>query len=178
MPAMETERLVLRRWTPGDIDRLAAVFAEPAVWRYPFGRGLTRDESQHVLDRLIDHWDTYGFGMWAVEVKDEPELIGYVGLAVPNWLPEVLPAVEVGWRLHPAYWGRGLATEGGRASLRHGFEEMGLDRIIAILQPENAASARVVEKLGMRHHGNVKDRQRGTHLAVYEMTPTDWEDQQ
>jgi len=59
--------------------------------------------------------------MWAAELKDDARLVGFIGLAVPRWLPEVLPAVELGWRLHPDEWGRGLATEGGRAALRYGL---------------------------------------------------------
>ncbi len=174
MSVVLTERLRLRPWSAGDAEALAAIFAQPDVWYYPFCRGLSRQESDRFLQHQLDHWATHGFGSWAAELEGEQALIGYIGLAVPTWLPEVLPAVEVGWRLEPRQWGKGLATEGGRASLRHGFEEMGLSRIIAILQPENAASARVVAKLGMRHHGNVKDRQRGTHLEVYEMTRDDW----
>lgn len=175
MSVVLTERLRLRPWNAGDADALADIFAQPPVWYYPFCRGLSREESDRFLRHQFDHWATHGFGSWAAELEAEKVLIGYIGLAVPTWLPEVLPAVEVGWRLDPRHWGKGLATEGGRASLRHGFEELGLDRIISILQPENTASARVAHKLGMRHHSSVKDRQRGTHLEVYEVTRTDWE---
>ncbi len=147
---VETERLRLRPWAPDDVEPLAAVFAIPAVWRYPFGRGLTREETERFLQRHLRHWEADGFGSWAAELRGTRELVGYVGLTTPTWLPEVMPAVEVGWRLHPAHWGQGLATEGGRASLRHGFEELGLDRIIGIFVPENVASGRVMEKLGMK----------------------------
>ena len=65
MLAVETGRLLLREWSPGDIDDLAAVFAEPEVWRYPFGRGLSRLESEQFLDRQSELWATNGFGLWA-----------------------------------------------------------------------------------------------------------------
>jgi RimJ/RimL family protein N-acetyltransferase len=77
------------------------------------------------------------------------ELVGFCGLTVPMFLPEVLPAVEVGWRLARGAWGRGLATEAARAALAFGFEEQGMAEIVAIVQPENVRSLRVAEKLGM-----------------------------
>lgn len=174
MSTVETERLVLRPWSSDDIDTLAAIFADPLVWEFPFGRGLSREESEHFLERQLEHWDTFGFGSWAAELKADGQLLGYMGLSVPRWLPEVLPAVEVGWRLRPDHWGRGLATEGGRASLRHGFETLALDRIISIFVPDNVASGRVMEKLGMRDWHTTTDPFSGLPLLVRELTRTDW----
>jgi RimJ/RimL family protein N-acetyltransferase len=171
---VETERLVLRPWTEDDLDPLAAIFAEPAFWHYPFGRGFSRAETEAFLDRQIDHWATDGFSSWAAELKDGRRLIGYIGLAVPHWLPQVLPAVEVGWRLHPGSWGRGLATEGGRASLRFGFVALGLDRIIAIVMPENVASRRVMAKLGMVEVSTTWDVERKVNLEIHEITGATW----
>ena len=166
---METERLVLRRWSTDDVDALAAVFAEPAFWHFPFRRGFTRDETEQFVERQLEHWATHGFGMWAVELKADGRLAGYTGLAIPTWLPQVLPAVEVGWRLHPDHWGRGLATEGGAASLRYGFEKLGLDRIIAIAMPDNVASLRVMAKLGMVEALQTWDAERNVPHVVYEV---------
>lgn len=171
---VDTERLRLRPWEPDDLDALAAVFAEPDFWWYPFGRGLTREETERFVQRQIDHWATHGFGMWAAESRDDAQLIGYVGLAIPTWLPEVLPAVEVGWRLRPDHWGRGLATEGGRASLRYGFEELGLDRIVSIFVPDNVASGRVMAKLGMTTVSTTTDPGSGAPVEVREITRDAW----
>jgi len=172
---VETERLVLRPWSSADVDNLAAVFAEPEVWRYPFGRGLSRAESEQFLDRHLEHWQTHGFGVWAAELKTDGRLIGYIGLAIPTWLPQVLPAVEVGWRLHPDSWGKGLATEGGRASLRYGFEALGLDRIISIFTTDNTSSGRVMDKLGMHDCLTTTDTERGIPLLVREITRVAWQ---
>jgi len=172
---VETERLVLRSWSPTDIDRLSAVFAEPDVWRHPFGRGLSRSESERFLIRQLEHWDAHGFGSWAAEMKGGGPLIGYIGLSIPSWLPQVLPAVEVGWRLHPGHWGRGLATEGGRASLRYGFEKLKLHRVISIFAPDNVASGRVMEKLGMHDHCSTTHPEQGIPLSVREITRFDWQ---
>lgn len=175
MSTVETERLRLRPWVAGDIEPLAAIFAEPEVWRYPFGRAFTREESERFLTRQMEHWDTHGFGTWAADLKEEERLVGYIGLSVPTWLPAVLPAVEVGWRLHPGHWGRGLATEGGRASLGYGFESLGLDRIIAIFMAENVASVRVMEKLGMHPFTTAHDRERDVALEVFAVERAEWD---
>ncbi len=175
---METERLRLRPWALDDLDVLAAIFAELDFWRYPLGRALTREQTERFLARQIDHWAEHGFGMWAAELKDDARLVGFIGLAVPRWLPEVLPAVEVGWRLHPDQWGRGLATEGGRAALRYGFEEIRLDRILSMFVPENASSGRVMDKLGMTPHLTTTDPTSGGRLEVRAITREAWQETQ
>ena len=78
-------------------------------------------------------------------------MIGWAGLAVPHFLPEVLPAVEVGWRLAGPWRGRGLATEAGAAAVEFGFTAGGLERIVSIYEPDNVASGRVMERLGFTH---------------------------
>jgi RimJ/RimL family protein N-acetyltransferase len=171
---VETDRMILRPWTDADLDPLAAIFAEPAFWHYPFGRGFTRAETEAYLERQLHHWADDGFGMWAAELKEGRRLIGYIGLAMPTWLPQVMPAVEVGWRLHPDHWGRGLATEGGRASLRYGFDVLDLDRIIAIVMPENVASRRVMAKLGMIQVSTTRDAERHVGLEIHEITGASW----
>ena len=153
-PSIETDRLLLRPWRPAeDLDALAAMNADPAVMRWVApNRPLRREESADFLDRMVRHWDEHGFGLWALVPRDEPGAgcIGFAGLAIPSFLPAVLPAVEVGWRLHPAWWGRGLATEAARASMAFGFERLELRSIVSIIDAANAASLRVAEKLGMR----------------------------
>ena len=171
---IQTDRLTLRPWAPRDIDALAPIFADKAVWCFPFGRGLDREATDQFIARQISHQEAHGFGLWAAELNTDRRLIGFIGLAVPTWLPEVLPAVEVGWRLHPDHWGQELATEGGRASLKYGFDRIGLDRIISIYDPENVASGRVMEKLGMRPWLRMTDPERGNLLAVYESTRRGW----
>ena len=166
--------MILRPWTEDDLGPLAAIFAEPELWRYPFGRSFTREETEGFLDRQFDHWARHGFGSWAAELKDGGPLIGYIGLAIPTWLPHVMPAVEVGWRLDPHYWGRGLATEGGRASIRFGFDALDLDRIIALVMPDNVASRRVMAKLGMVLVSTTWDVERDVPLEIHEITRAAW----
>jgi len=150
---LETERLILRRWQPDrDLEPFVALNADPDVMRHiaPF-RPLTRAQSAELLQRIVRHWADHGFGLWAVEPREAPgACAGFIGLAIPSFLPSVLPAVEVGWRLAPAWWGRGLATEGARASVRYGFDTLALAQVISIVDPTNERSLRVTAKLGMR----------------------------
>jgi len=152
-PTVETARLLLRPWRPAeDLDALAALNADPAVMRWVApNRPLTRAETAEQLDRFVRHWDEHGFGLWAVVPRDgDAGCIGFAGLAVPSFLPAVLPAVEVGWRLAPDRWGRGLATEAARASVDFGFETLGLRAIVSIIDERNARSLRLARRLGMR----------------------------
>jgi RimJ/RimL family protein N-acetyltransferase len=147
-----TERLLLRRWRAADTEPLAAINADPEVMRY-IGRGavLGRGLSEDLLTRFEREWRERGFGLWAVEEQAAPgALVGFCGLSVPMFLPEVLPCVEVGCRLAREAWGRGLATEAARAALAFGFgPEHRMAEILAIVSPGNERSLRVAEKLGM-----------------------------
>jgi RimJ/RimL family protein N-acetyltransferase len=147
---LETGRLTLRGWRDDDLDALAAINADPEVMRYIMD-GSVRDRRQSAdgLQKMIATWQERGYGLFAVEVRATGELIGWAGLAVPDFLPEVLPAVEIGWRLDRGSWGHGYATEAAAAAMRFGFVDRGLDRIISIRHVENIRSARVMEKLGL-----------------------------
>jgi RimJ/RimL family protein N-acetyltransferase len=163
-----TERLRLRRFRAGDGEAYAAINADPLVVRY-LGGEIDRGASDAQLARIMAHWDEHGFGLWAAELRDDGRMIGFVGLSIPGFLPAVLPAVEVGWRLASDVWGRGLATEGGRAAVEWGFGGLGLDRIISIIDPQNIASLRVAEKLGMRPGRDEVHPASGRPLRVYEL---------
>jgi len=153
-PVVETERLRLRQWRAADdLPALATLNAEPEVMRWVApNRPLLAEESAALLERIEAHWREHGYGLWAVEPRDEPDpgCIGFTGLAIPSFLPDVLPAVEVGWRLHPAWWGRGLATEAAHAAIAYGVEALALRRVVSIIDAANTRSLRVAEKLGMR----------------------------
>jgi RimJ/RimL family protein N-acetyltransferase len=170
-----TERLVLRPWRPSDRAPFARLNADPEVVEYlNDGVPLTRAQSDELLDAIEAHWARHGFGLWCAAARDDPDTcLGFVGLAIPSFLPSVLPAVEVGWRLARPVWGRGLATEGARASLRHAFAVLDLEAVVSIIEPTNARSIRVAEKLGMRRgaaHVHPRTRRR---LLAYEISSHD-----
>jgi RimJ/RimL family protein N-acetyltransferase len=144
-----TGRLDLERLRADHLDELAAIFAKPEVWQFPYGRGFTRDETQHFLDTQMHREHECGFGLRLVRERATGRAVGYLGLSVPHFLPEILPAVEVGWRLDPAVWGRGYASEGATAALDDAFAVLGLDRVCSLPQVDNLASVRVAERLGL-----------------------------
>lgn len=126
MPSLETRRLLLRPLQADDLDALAPLHAECSFWQYPLRRGQTTAETGDFLDGVLDHYATHDFGFAAVVDQVSGDLTGWAGLSVPAFLPEVMPAVEVGWRLGPAWRGRGYATEAGAAWVEWGFKSLGL----------------------------------------------------
>ncbi len=172
---LRTARLVLRQWRSGDLDALAGIDGDPEVMRY-IGDGSvrTRAQTETALQNIQRQWDEHGFGLLAAEHLATGELIGWIGLAVPNFLPDVLPAVEVGWRLARRWWGQGLATEGARAVIADGFERVGLDEIISIRQPDNVASGRLMDKLGLRFARHAVIPGRGADVVVTALRRDDW----
>jgi RimJ/RimL family protein N-acetyltransferase len=165
---------VLRRLRPdGDLDVFAAICADPEVMRHiAGGRTLTRDETADLLRDIDRHWSRHGFGLWGVE--EDGELRGFAGLAVPSFLPAILPAVEVGWRLAREAWGRGLATEAARASLDWGRRELGLRHVVSVISPGNERSVRVAEKLGMARGADRLHPGTGGRVMVFERVLPPW----
>ena len=168
-PTLTTERLALRGWRDDDLDGLAAINADPEVMRYILD-GAVRDREQSAagLLKMQQDWTTQGFGLFAVERHGE--LIGWAGFAVPAFLPEVLPAVEIGWRLGRPFWGHGYATEAATAALRFGFETAGFERVVSIRHVANTRSARVMDKLGMAHDFDTVVPGVGQPVAVHVVT--------
>jgi uncharacterized protein (TIGR03086 family) len=169
---LTTPRLVLRRWRlASDLDEYATVCADPEVMHF-IGDGSThdRDRTQRAIDDYEAAWERNGFGLCAAVRRDTGELAGFVGLAVPEFLPEVMPSVEIGWRLGRRHWGLGLATEGARAVLRWAFAELGFDRIVSIHQVGNEASAAVMRKLGMTLDRTTVDPSVDRSVHVYAIT--------
>jgi RimJ/RimL family protein N-acetyltransferase len=153
---LETERLLLREFDEGDVAPFYLMGSDPAVIRYtgdPAG-GLTSLE--HALEvlrsRPLADYRNHGYGRWACVLKASGEVIGFAGL---KYLAD-MQEVDIGYRLLPAYWGQGLATEAARAVLDYGRTRLGLGRIIGLVDPENVASVRILEKLGLTPDGQVE----------------------
>src|SRR2546422_4149694 len=163
MPEIETERLLLRMFRPDDLNNLAGLFSDPEVMRY-VGEGDTvnREETDKALQSIIKHWETHGFGRWAAEDRVTHNFVGFGGLRSLLGTPEVV------YHFATAHWGKGLATELARASLRFGFEDRGFDRIVAVAKPENRASIHVMQKLGMRFE--MKTSYYNIEVVQYEIT--------
>ncbi|HSL96879.1 MAG TPA: GNAT family N-acetyltransferase [Thermoleophilia bacterium] len=147
---LHTERLILRPFADEDTPRLLEVFGDPEVMRF-VGRGVPLDQDRLVVSqaRVLEHWRTHGFGTLALVERASGALVGEGGLQ----LLEGGPDVELTYTLARAVWGRGYATEAAAALLAWGFGELGLTRIVGVVYPENLASQRVLEKVGMRRLG-------------------------
>lgn len=147
--AVRTSRLRLRQWRPEDWPAFAAMNADPKVARY-LAAPLDAAASATLLERIEAEWRECGFGLWALEVADRAEFIGFAGL---HRVPETLafaPAVEVGWRLLPQHWDHGYATEAAAAALADGFTRAGLTEVVSFTTLANIRSQRVMQRLGMR----------------------------
>jgi RimJ/RimL family protein N-acetyltransferase len=147
---IQTDRLLLRGWRDSDREPFALINRDPAVMEF-FPTPLSADESRALFDRIESHFEQHGFGLWAADLRETGDFIGYIGLAVPRFVAAFTPCVEIGWRLDAAHWGRGLATEGARAVARHAFDVLHLDELVSLTVPANVRSRRVMEKLGMTH---------------------------
>jgi RimJ/RimL family protein N-acetyltransferase len=146
--ALRTPRLILREWRDADAEPFAAMSADPEVMRYLVGfPDRAAIEAWIVTTR--QHWQSHGFGQWAVELPGAG-FIGAVGLSWVRFQLPFAPAVEAAWRLARPFWGLGYAHEAARAAIEDGFFRPGLDEIVAFTVPANRASWGLMERLGMR----------------------------
>jgi RimJ/RimL family protein N-acetyltransferase len=147
-PELRTERLLLRRWRPSDREAFARINADPAVMEF-FTGAQSPEISAEMIEDFERTFEMRGFGAWAVELPGELTLAGFVGLVpVGSDLP-FAPAVEVGWRLTPRAWGRSIAFEAATAALDFGFQQAGLEEVVAYTAASNMRSRRLMERLGM-----------------------------
>jgi RimJ/RimL family protein N-acetyltransferase len=173
---LETPRLVLEPWDVRHRRSFQAICRDPEVMRF-IGPGATWEQRQadEVFDRELRRWHEHGFGWRSAIDRVSAEWLGFIGLnhRTPGAVEMAPDEVEIGWWLVRSAWGRGLASEAAAQVGDEGFERVGLDRIIARLQPANVASARVAEKIGM-----VLDREttgrHGEQVLIYALTRDDW----
>lgn len=182
---LETDRLVLRRFTEADVDNLFALDSDPDVMRFlGDGTPAPRDVIQNeVLPKFLHEYERFaGYGFWAATLKSTGEFLGWF-----EFRPREggsLDEVELGYRLRKSAWGRGYATEGARALIRKGFTELGVQRVVATTMTVNSASRRVMEKAGLSfvrtfHQSWPNYIQGAEHGDVdYALSKADWEQQE
>lgn len=182
MPApvtLQTERLILRQWRPEDVAVFAEMNEDPEVMRY-FPGPLTRQQSEGWAQSCQQMLEQQGWGLWAVEVREQSEFIGFVGLHAPVIDLPFNPCVEIGWRLKRSAWGQGYATEAARACLQFGFEHIGLQEIVSFTSIVNTPSSAVMQRLGMKRdaatfeHPSVPPGHILREHCVYRMSVSDW----
>jgi ribosomal-protein-alanine N-acetyltransferase len=146
----ETDRLLLRRWRLSDREPFAKMNADIRVMEF-MPTTLTREQSNALVDRIDAHFRKHGFGLYAVELRNDHSFIGYIGLAIPSFQAHFVPNVEIGWRLEANSWSRGLATEGAQRVVQYASQALGLRELVSFTVPENIRSRRIMETLGMSH---------------------------
>jgi RimJ/RimL family protein N-acetyltransferase len=168
----ETERLILRTWTPEDHASVERISDESRITRWlAIGEPLTNKKVDQFLTNQTQGQQSRGWCRWAVELRrpglgDPRGVVGFCGFGC-----KFAPEVELGWTLLPQVWNRGLATEAARAALDYGFTVIGLPQVISAVLPDNAASRRIADKLGMTQDGTVK-RDNQSHLRYVINNPS------
>lgn len=153
-----------------DLDAYCDMVGNPTVTRFlGTGRTSNRAEAWMQMASILGHWQLRGYGLWAVESKENGSFLGRVGL----YNPEGWPGLEVGWALRECHQGHGYATEAGAAALRFAFERVGAEEVISCIQPGNAASIKVAEKLGETHWRD--EPLQGIRVHIYGVDRATWE---
>ena len=170
MPILLTERLILRSFEEKDVDDMEQRFANPDFMRFSLGVFTERKQTVAFIGKVMG-WDRAGIpSQFAVMPRGEDTIIGYCGFF---YHPEHgIEDIEIGYRLNPDYWNRGLITEAARAVRDYGFCERKLSRVISLVHPENIPSRRVAEKNGMKIEREIMFR--GFPTLVYAMTHAEW----
>lgn len=148
-PSLTTERLLLRPWRAADLPAFAAMNADAEVMRH-FPECMSREDSDLLAARILNHFDAHNFGQWIVERRDDGAFIGVLGLQWVSFEAAFTPAVEIGWRLNTAYWRQGYALEAARAVLDFAFQTLALEEVLAFTVPANLPSQGLMQRLGMR----------------------------
>ena len=177
---LTTSRLVLGTWDDASADGLFRLSTDPEVMRY-FPSTPSRAAIDGLVERHNGNLAAGRPGLYAVRVGETSEFIGFVGLATPTFEAAFTPCVEVGWRLARKAWGKGYATEAGRACLAHGFDTLGLPEIVSFTAVLNTPSIAVMRRLGMHHdpaenfdHPSVPEGDRLRRHVLYRLTADEW----
>jgi ribosomal-protein-alanine N-acetyltransferase len=165
---LQTPRLILRPFRQNDLDALAALLANPDFMRFSLGQH-TREQTRAVLQKFLS-WEQAGLpSQFAIVFRENNQILGYCGFLHH---PEVPNEIEIGYRLHPDYWNRGLVTEAARAVRDYGFRDRNLSRVISLIHPDNVPSRRVAEKNGMKIETEITFR--GFPTLVYAIKREQW----
>ena len=167
---MNSPRISLRPFEASDLDEMQAVMGNPDVMRFSISGPKSKTETEDFIERCRALYDEFGFGLLAVVYREENRVIGYCGL----FRQEIdgLIELEIGYRLHPSYWGRGIATEAAGMIRDWAFANLDREKLISIIEPENAASIAVAKKLGMNFEREFLFKgHRLTHIYSLRKTP-------
>ncbi len=178
---LNSPRLLLRQWRPEDQTIFARMNADTDVMRY-YPACLTILQSNHLAQKLATLIEKRGWGLWALELKESGEFIGFSGLHQPEADLPFNPCVEIGWRLAKEYWGKGYATEAAQVALEFAFNNLGLSEVISFTSKQNSRSSSVMQRLSMINtqqnfqHPGIKEGQPLREHVLYKITRQQWQD--
>lgn len=166
---------MLRQWRDSDVEPYVELCADPEVMRH-IGDGKPRGRAQTELsiNRMVTAWKQHEVGVFALETVEDGRFIGFCGLASPDFLPEILPVWEIGWRLRRDRWGHGLAAEAAAAVLDWAFDDLELDHVVAVIGSSNERSLRLAAHLGMQLERQTVVPRHQRPVEVHDVRATDW----
>ncbi len=181
MTRLETERLVSRPWQKADIEPFASLCADPVVMAL-LGGIQSRETVETVVEKAMEHQSRFGIWIQPILLKQTGEFAGIVGIAEVMFSATFTPAIEIGWRLARAHWGKGYVTEMGREFLRHAFEDRRHQELVSFTVPQNQRSQAVMKRLGFKRdttgdfiHPKVRDDQPHLkHHVLYRLSESEW----
>ncbi|WP_426348587.1 GNAT family N-acetyltransferase [Alloiococcus sp. CFN-8] len=144
----ETPRLIFRDWKKQDLYEFQIMNRDPEVMKY-YPALLSEEETKAFYNRIITEFTDYGYGLYAVEAKDDNSFIGIIGFHRATFEASFTPCIEIGWRLKYEAWGKGYATEGAKACLKYGFDKLGFNKVYSFTSNINIPSQNVMKKIGM-----------------------------
>ncbi|RMX21014.1 N-acetyltransferase [Legionella jordanis] len=181
MNILSTTRILIREWQDSDSLAFITMNADARVMEH-FPALLSPEETVAMISRIKAHITRYGYGLWAAELRETGEFMGFIGLNVPTFQSHFTPCVEIGWRLACAFWGRGLATEGAKAILDYGFEQFNLPEIVSFTSVTNLRSQRVMQKIGLHRcetddfkHPALDAHHRLSEHVLYRLSQHQWQ---
>lgn len=165
MKILDTDRLTLRQLTEADASFILKLLNEPSFLHFIGDRGVRTiaDARSYLLNGPINSYNRFGFGLYLVELKDQKSPIGICGLIKREGLEDV----DIGFALLPEFWSKGYAFESAAAVMTHAREVVGLNRIVAIVTPDNQRSIGVLNKLGLRFERLITWSEDGSELKLY-----------
>jgi RimJ/RimL family protein N-acetyltransferase len=146
---IESPRLLLRSWKDSDTNSYIKMNLDPVVMKY-FPQPLSTKETLDHLQRIKQHFVTYKYGLFALELKEENRFIGFTGFSHPSFDSFFTPCVEIGWRIDSGYWKKGYGTEAARACIDYGFQNLFFDKLYSFTSIHNIASEKTMQNIGMQ----------------------------
>lgn len=170
----DTMRLFVRPITPSDADDLFRIYGDPATNTFnPAGPHQDIHHSRDVLSRAIHHWESHGFGTWAISLRENPDrIIGFGGLSIRNFADITIN--NLGYRFSTESWGKGLATEFANYAVGYGFNELKLPEISAVVRANHLASQNVLIKAGLRHVRDIHDVENAPASMLFRLSRNEW----